>query len=473
MRLFSLSRVEVPRSAGAHPANGSSLIWLLPLFKIAMNELIMKTGVTLGNTESGSNWVMKALNPAAPLTTQGIPDSSCLARVNKHFERTVTVTFPLAAANWSLDVLLHPNPWTPACFLTNDGVTATFNQVLNTQLGATDGDVRKFIFDQTEAYRISYASMTAIMDATSITNSGLAAATQYIYTPTQCGAIGAPYAFAGVCRRFGVWPDPPRSYDQLIQMPGTYVGEAKEGCYLPLRIDPELSWIHANDERLHINVDDAIAKGWADADVGASDFPLLAGHSTSWPFGIFSCGGGEEPSKVFEYPNSQRTVGHLAMRNLNAAATIRITYRLGFEFLVAPGATYSPDLRIPPSYDSAALEAYKAISTQLKLAYPASYNDWQKIVKTIADVASTVLPFLPGGKVVSSLVPAMEKGILGIGGLISKKVAQRRAQRLAQEQPVQVAVPRPISVRRPRKPANSPTVRIAVQPSRLRVVRRR
>lgn len=394
-----------------------------------MNDLIQKTGLKLGNTESGSAWTMKALNPAAPDTVQGIPDSSALARVVKHFERTVTVSFPAAGANWSLDVLLHPNPWTPACYLTNDGVTATFTQVLNTQLGASDDNIRKFLYDQTEAYRVCYASMTAIMDATSITNSGLVAATQYIYVPLDASCHGKPFGISidGAARLFQVWPDAPRSYDQLIQMPGTYIGEAKDGVYVPLRIDPELEWVHSNDEKLHINVDDAIAKGWIGYNTSGSNLPVNAGHKTSWPFGIFSCDA--NPTAVFSYPNSQRTVAHVSLRNLNPAANIRITYRLGFEFLVAPGATYSPDLHVPPPYDQLALEAYKAIAAQLKLAYPASYNDWQKIVRTISDIASTVLPFLPGGQLLSPTLPLLEKGVLSIGGKIANKVAQRQALR--------------------------------------------
>jgi hypothetical protein len=441
-----------------------------------MNDLIVKTGVKLGDTDSGSAWAMKALNPAAPLALQGIPDSSCLARVVKHFERTITVSFAAAAANWNLDVLLHPNPWTPACTLTYDGATATFAQVINTQLGASDDAIRTFLYEQTEAYRVCYASMTAIMDATSITNSGLVAATQYMMVPLTGSCEGKTFAIDGVARTFEVWPDPPRNYDQLIQMPGTYVGEAKEGCYLPLRIDPELKWVHSNDERLHINVDDAIAKGWTGHNLSGSTLPVAAGHTTSWPFGIYSCDA--TPTAVFEYPNSQRTVGHMAMRNLNPAASIRITYRMGFEFLVAPGTTYSPDLRVPPPYDQVALEAYKAVASQLKLAYPASYNDWQKIVKTISDIASTVLPFLPGGQLLSGIVPVAEKGVLAIGGKIAEKVNQRRAMR-EQAQQTQAAPSRARPARNRRRQRRGPAIVVQQQPAvvaprrRLTIVRRR
>jgi hypothetical protein len=414
-----------------------------------MDDAVAKTNVKLGTTETGSAWTMKALNPATPLNVVGIPDSSCLSRVVKHFERTVTVSFPAAAANWSLDMMLHSNPWTPAAYLTFDGVTATHTPVHNTQIGVTDAAIRQFLYDQTESYRVCYASMTAIMDATSITNSGMVAATQYAYLPMDASAYYLPGGITTYATRlYDIWPDPPRAYDQLIQMPGTYVGEAKDGVYIPLRIDPELRWVNSNDVRLHVNVDDAIAGGWHTYSTAGHALPVTGASTRSWPFGMISStdtAGALIPSLQFR--NSQRTSAHVAFRNLNAGATIRFTYRMGFEFLVSPGTTYSPDLHVPPPYDPTALEAYKAVATQLKLAYPASYNDWQKIVRTISDIASTVLPWLPGGSFLAQAVPLVEKGVMAVGGRIAGR--KKKPPLPKRDSPPVAKAPQPAKVKGP------------------------
>lgn len=353
-----------------------------------LNDVITKTNVKLGNTDTGSAWCMKALNPSSPIAISGIPDSASVPRVVKHFERTVTVSFPTAAANWNLDALLHPNPWVPAAYLSADGTNSYFTPVYNLQLGTTEPAVREFLYENTEAYRVCYGSMTAIMDATSLTNSGMVAASQYALTPIDaCPSMTSGSMALGITRGFQVWPDAPKDYDQLIQMPGTYVGEAKDGAYLPMRIDPEIKWTNTNDMKLHMNTGDAVTLHWNGYDYAST--AIATTRQSDWPFALPSTSA-TTPFKVLAFPNSQRTVAHLAMRNINPATTIRITYRLGFEFLCTPGTNYSPDLHIPPLYDPLALEAYKAVAVQLKLAYPAAYNDWQKIVRTISDIASTV-----------------------------------------------------------------------------------
>lgn len=408
-------------------------------------------GVTLGTTPTGSAWVTKALNPASPIAVSGIPDAGVASRVIKHYERTITVTLPASTQNWNLDCMLNANPWIPASILKVDpGISAHFDPVINTQLGSIPGQVRAFLYENTEAYRLLYGSCTAIMDATSITNSGLVAATQYTNVPI-IGTLITTVSDPGLVRQAAIWPDAPRSYDQLIQMPGTYVGVAKEGVYLPLRVDPELQWVNTNDQREHINNDDAIALGWSLPGTSSTGYPQA--NSKSWPFGqpssYVDANGAIVPS--MQFANTQRTCGHIAFRNLHKDAAIRITYRLGFEFLVAPGTTYSPDMRTPPPYDPLALEAYKAISLRLNLAYPAAYNDWQKIVKVIAEVAKVVLPSLPGGQLLKQAVPLAERGAMALGKTIANAVARGQAKKKAVKKKPPVKSSRPLTVVR-RKP---------------------
>jgi hypothetical protein len=364
---------------------------------------------------------MKTLNPAAPLTIAGVPDAELASRVIKHYERTVTIQFAAAAANWNADIMLYANPWTPSAFLTDDGVAPTVTQVLNTQLGATSELVRQFIFENTEAYRVIYGSMTAIMDATSLTNSGLVAATQYTMVPKQL------YLDTTVANRLRIsnrcWPDPPRNYDQLIQMPGTYIGQAKDGVYLPLRLDIEEPWVRTNDYYAHYSTDDTIILG-ADAYNFYSGAQAAVATPASFPFGL---SGTSQAATVFEYPNSQPNIGHISFRNITPTAALRITYRIGVEFLVPPGTLFASDIQLPPSYDPTSIEMYKRVSTKLKLAYSADYNDWQKIVGAIKAAAHTILPMIPAGNMLTGLIDPAAAAALKLGAFVKKKAAARKA----------------------------------------------
>lgn len=391
-----------------------------------MTKVVNDLNVALGSTPAGQAWCMKALNPAYPGTIDGIPDSSNAPRVVQHFERTFTCSFAAAAANWSLDVVMHPNPWIPCCSLTNDGVTATFTTQENSQLGGGEDVVRDYLRTHVEAYRVIYGSCTAVLDATSVTNSGLVAATQYIWTPNTFGGV-VNAATRNVVRLVRAWPDAPKSYDSLIQMPGSYVGAAKDGVYVPLRIDAVPMWVRTNELYQHVNTADANVMTLGTTMVSAS-FVAAGASNPDWPYGIRSS---TQAAYAFELANSQDTCAHFAMRNLHPDATVRVTYRLGVEFLVPPNTIYSPNLRVPPMYDQVALDAYKIISSKLRMAYPADYNDWQKIVRTISDIAQTVLPMLPGGQVLSPMIPLVERGVVSIGNRIAGAVARRRAARAA------------------------------------------
>lgn len=373
-------------------------------------------GVPLGSTSDGANWCMKALNPAAPEPVVGLPDQENAARVCKHYERTVTIAAPAAAA-WACDILLHANPWIPSAYLTNDGVVTACVPVMNTQLGATSALIREFLHANTEAYRIIYGSMTVVLDATTLTNSGLAAASQYIYVPKKI-TIDTNAVNPLLRMSYHAWPDDIKSYDTLVQVPGTYTGVARDGAYLPLRLNPEEPWVRTQDYVGHLNYQDTVVVG-ANAYNWASGALPAASPATYFPFGMLSTTTG---ATVFEDPNQQSMVGHIAFRNLNPAATLRVTYRLGVEFLVTPGTVFASDIHLPPVYDPTAMDLYKKASMKLKLAYPAEYNDWQLIVKTIADVARTLLPMVP------VVGPALAGAVTPLERVIQRRL-DRRTQR--------------------------------------------
>lgn len=389
-----------------------------------MNKLgssITATGIKLGDTLGGSNWCMKALNPAAPLTETNYPDGGTASRVLQHYERTVTGSYAAAAANWTLTILQRANPAVFGSLMTDDGVTPVMTPVLNTQLAADYTNIRSFLIANCEAYRIVYSSITCVMDATSVTNSGMVAAANYISPPAR---LNRDETVAFYIRRpVLAWPDPPKSYDTLVQVPGAYLGEAKDGVYVPFRLE-SFRWGKPNNLFLPLYTADATSMN-----LGLGTFtgaPLPVGPSVpDWPYGLTGMSQTNYgDGNIFE--ETEDCMSHVVFRNLNPAANIRITFRVGIEYIVPPATVLSPNMRLPPLYDPAALNAYKIVSSQLKQGYPAEYNDWQKILGVISNIAKTVLPMIPGAAPLTSLVPLAEKGILNIGKKISAKRAAKK-----------------------------------------------
>lgn len=395
----------------------------------------------LGATSAGSDWCMKALNPAHPRGYAMTPDGGSISRVLQVFERTVTIAKPAGlAGTYDFDMLVHSGIVDFAAIHSVNSTSHAWTNVHNVQMGATRNDALASACNHVEAYRAVAISVTGILDATSVSNSGLLAATQYVYTPVPL-SYGGPidFGFRGV----RAWPDPPKQYDNLVSMPGTYVGAAKDGFYSIMHLDhPE--WVYTNRVAGHINTfDSSILQNHA-----AMMCPFPALNENEWPFGLTSIRAGGL-NIVEDLESSNNLVIHVAGRNLHTDATMRVTFRVAFELLVPPSTVFSMFLKNPPVLDEVALRNYRLISPSLKLAYSADYNDWQKIVKDISNVAQTLLPMLPGGGFLSQGIPLLEKGILGMGNAIAAKAKQRQAQGVsAQQQRVLNAAKQTLAIQR-------------------------
>jgi len=95
---------------------------------------------------------------------------------------------------------------------------------------------------------------------------------------------------------------------------------------------------------------------------------------------------------VPEFCNGQW--GDISFRNMSVATSLVVYIRVGFEVQVRPQSSLAPYLKLSPAYDAQALDAYFMISRELKDAFPASYNDANKIWSVISSVAKAVAPVL-------------------------------------------------------------------------------
>lgn len=389
----------------------------------------------LASTAAGRDWVMKALNPACPEDIVGIPDGKATSRVIMKFTQDVIVGPPNALA-WTADIMLHSNPWVLAAIKTTDIGAVAYAPILNYEFGANEPAIRQNMYENFEAYRLAYASVTVDLDATDLYNSGTLAAAQYIYEPVP-GSIDDSLSAADNTfnNRFSnAWVDQPRPYASLLQIPGCMTGLAKEGCYMPLKLDLANSWRKTNDLRVSFNTFDSV--GLLTYNTARHFFNAHGAKPTepSWPFGRT---GTDSAAYGLEFRNCQDTIGHISLQNLDPHATLRMKYIYGFEFMVAPNTNYAMLLKTPPKLDQQAMIAYEIISRELAQAYPKVYNDFAKIVKIIGDIASTILPAIfPGSGVivrrVADAANVVAPHIQAAGAkIISRVQARRRLRREA------------------------------------------
>lgn len=389
-----------------------------------MSQLVNSVTPSLGSTPEGRAWCMKALNPAAPLNVLGIPDGDVSPRVVQNYERILTIDMPLAANNWSCDILLHGNPLNVGAYRVDDGVTPSILPITNPQLGAGDTAQFQYLWNNVEAYRLVSCSVTAVLDATSTTDSGSVAATQFAIVPKLLSLSDSNVYNQNLCLVPAVecWPDTLKPYDDLVQMPGAYTGKAKEGVYIPLRLDLKDEWKHPNEARYAINTSQTHL--WNFNLWNSVPSAMTPVTEVSWPYGVrgtYANSGGLQPFRYM--PKAQDTSAQMSFRNLNPSATLKCTVRTTIEYKVTPGSQMTPNLTLSPPYDPSAIAMYKLVANSLKLAYPADYNDWQKIVKTIADIARVITKTIP---VLSPLTPAIDLGEKGIQALI--KARRQRIQ---------------------------------------------
>lgn len=122
---------------------------------------------------------------------------------------------------------------------------------------------------------------------------------------------------------------------------------------------------------------------------------------------------------------------------------------MGFEYQAQPGSIFTPLLKSPLPADHQALRVMHAISREMKDAYPASYNDFGKLLNVISSAASGLAPML------GSFAP-LASGI-GVGAKLLQSVLPKSGPR---DKPAQANVE---AVRNKMARAAEGPVRVVVQ----------
>lgn len=408
-----------------------------------MRGLLNSHGRVFGSTESGRAWCTKALHPSDPVgEIQGLPDQSARTVVMQSYTQVINIPAPAGSVGtWEGEVYFTTDPSAPVCFYTRDtGGAHTYNHTThNTAWGNSVTDAATNFSNAFESWRVCYAGLTANLDATSLTNQGSVVACQVVAAPVDLGHVSGTLAAGGAAacayNVLAYQPGDTPEYVQSAIMPNAYTGLAREGVYMPLRLD-------SNHQRW-----------WTPSEARCMDVSGLAINtkaykvpSAAWP-GLI--GDGFYPATAGAYfdPASgwngdvhlrpcTNLIGAMCFVGLHLDATIRLTFRIGVEGTVEPGTALTPYQHESAEYDPVAVDTYYAIARKMKDAYPASFNDLGKLWGVIKQIATFLGPSVRE-------IPVVGPSVAAIASQIGRSVDRAMAKSALAKREKQKAKPLP------------------------------
>jgi len=389
---------------------------------------------------SGKDWCVKALHPSDPLTeVRGIPDQSAVPSVCLNYQSVFTLNMSAGQqAPWAFDLTMLPHPYFLAAWDSPKGMspesgTATHGNFWNTQLvpAGTGGQPPDYVLYDAWTklalrWRLAYMSVTVYQDGPDLANQGTIVVSQAPITPLVVGgcttSVQANRYVSTRIAMFNPAEEGP-NFSRSQAMPNAMMGKSKEGAYAPLKLTDTVQDWHTTMHDYGVQMLDV--QGQPD-----TAFTLMNPSSApSWPFwsvmpmvnngatGVFT------GNRVVDL--LQDNVCHISARNLADTTSYAFHFRMGVEVQLAPSSTLTPQLKLSPPYDPAALEAYFRISRELKDGYPADYNDFGKMWDAISNAVRILRPAL------NVVLPGLGSAAGGVAELGDTIRNRRRNNRMA------------------------------------------
>lgn len=431
-----------------------------------------------GLSASGATWLARALHPPADeLGPTFVPDETYRPCVPMVVRPTATVTAPAGIGpdeTWDLCVLALPGDGTafvtcaaPAGFnfardLTGASVVVTqalpqvpvssviFGSVMTT--GETRGFWAGTFESEHVAFRKTFNSVTAYMTASSLYDGGTVTAAQVNVPYADAGLIAYPnnhgttsrWPMAGVFSGFL-----PLTEDELTtQVPGCRVAPAKEGVYLPLRLQgPTQPYVKQRPVRGDVVCTSPLpappSSFWRAAPTIGLATPdgQSASTTTSVPQ-LFSAVGPNGVDLQVPWFNKQYgsvtdltqgvltsnvetgfdrlATGVMIFRGLHSAASITIKAYCGYQLVPRETSPLRSLVVIPPPADDTALRLYYAVVQQMPIAYPARDNGLGLLLPKLMSVVRYVAPY-----VIPVVRDLAKKGVDALAGAATKKLKKK------------------------------------------------
>jgi len=369
---------------------------------------------------------------------QGVPDQTVQASAMLTYQNNYVFAAP-STVDWTISFRFFNDPTAPGSFLAQnmDSTNPASGTLVNATLADTLPNALT-AWNSVERWRCCYYGVTVYLDAPAVANQGSIVVAQHPAIPVCYGhpMSASLYVLVPQLVRYQEGDTP--AYATLMQMPNSFMGLAKDGAYIPLRLDSNHAVWHDHRD---ISVD-ATGQYWSPTSIQSA---VPANHAaTSGLYVVDSAyqSGGNWGGGLHLLPCTSG-VASVSLQGLSKDATVRIVVRHGYEVQVLPGTAYAPFLRMAPGLDLQAVDTYYAVARSLKDSYPAEYNDLGKlwnviktIISKIAPAAIPVVESLPGGKA----IVAVTRGIGQLGNIAMGTQKVRRRQKKPQKQtPPQLA----------------------------------
>lgn len=411
-----------------------------------MKEHLDLNNLPLANTEAGKNFVMKALHPSdheiRVTRVPGGSDNTVAMAIDQVFDYVPSVKSGTTAKPFMF--IVRPNIQCPIWVFeengTEDGWTPAYSFVPPAFAGkgylpttrTDDADTWAYLTKNVEAVRITSESLTTELVAPSLSNQGTVVANQYaVYKQNVWSTIRNHSDSAAI------HPDgsgtmgnytvvlPYQLIEQFptksMMMNGTraFSGNARDGAYLPLRLD------NFKMRGLGSIVTAGVSQLFA-----SDGYPMITPFAYEYSPDIlhnldhnFFYGSGGTMMGGRYFGDLSNTYGQILYSGISTDGTsIRCRFRMTVELRTYPGTNLAPLAEVPPPADSLAIDMYHEIAGRMKNAYPASYNDWDQLKKTIKTLARGALAVvnpaihylaqgLPMGGAIGSIASSLAEGL--------------------------------------------------------------
>jgi len=220
------------------------------------------------------------------------------------------------------------------------------------------------------------------------------------------------------------WVDYYKEVQALAQLPNTFIGQFKDGCYAPLKLsDYSLKWRNARAVMAYAGATDLLA---FELDPTLLRDAMPKTSTNSYPYVMPGYSMGNVGFPVIE--RSDKNIIHMSFRGLSESASAKIVIRSGFELEPMPASPITPFMRVAPESDEAALIAYGKIVRQLKDAYPEDYNSWEKLVNVIDLASKAAGTVIPGASLIGDAAKFLYNTFSGSGSHPEKPQQMKKAE---------------------------------------------
>lgn len=353
----------------------------------------------------------------------GVPDQTPSPVTVLNYQQAGTIVNPVPGGTWECELTFINDP-SVFCAVrtqaTGGGGTTVYN-IHNTALGGTAvAAALGFSNAYVERWRMAYGAITVYADGPSLANQGSVVAAQYPARHHFCcnpGTYNGAGFFYGNAIRYPLCryqaQDSP-GFDSLLSMPNAYSGLAKDGVYMPMKLDSNHALWHDHRDLCFD------ASLWAT--VGANMLAPVdaAAPATAGAFPYYSIPAIQVTTGTSTFTGSPHLLpmldsfGQIAFRNLGPDVNLSLAIRMGVEAMVQPASTYRSFLHLSPVYDPVALGTYFRVARELKDAYPSDYNDLGKLWDVIKSAARAISPFMglvPGGSFIREAGSLVGRGV--------------------------------------------------------------